>query len=80
MRVETLAIGTELLLGQIVNSNAAEIATRLADHGFARRQSGQDRALHMIAPRGRKQEDFGFRRPTIGCTLKHKGANFLGTF
>jgi nicotinamide-nucleotide amidase len=35
MRVEVLAVGTELLLGQIVNSNAAEIATRLADHGLS---------------------------------------------
>ncbi|GMQ98875.1 MAG: competence/damage-inducible protein A [Acidimicrobiia bacterium] len=34
MRVETLAIGTELLLGQIVNSNAAEIAVRFADSGM----------------------------------------------
>ncbi|MCB1245827.1 MAG: competence/damage-inducible protein A, partial [Acidimicrobiia bacterium] len=34
MNVESLAIGTELLLGQIVNSNAADIATRLADSGF----------------------------------------------
>ena len=34
MNVESLAIGTELLLGQIVNSNAAEIATRLADFGM----------------------------------------------
>jgi nicotinamide-nucleotide amidase len=32
--VETLAIGTELLLGQIVNTNASEIATRLAEHGL----------------------------------------------
>jgi len=32
--VETLAVGTELLLGQIVNSNAAEIGSRLADAGF----------------------------------------------
>ncbi|HSF85513.1 MAG TPA: competence/damage-inducible protein A [Acidimicrobiia bacterium] len=34
MIVETLAVGTELLLGQIVNSNAAAIGTRLADSGF----------------------------------------------
>jgi len=34
VRVETLAIGTELLLGQIVNSNAADIAVRLADSGM----------------------------------------------
>lgn len=34
MIVETLAIGTELLLGQIVNTNASEIATRLAEHGL----------------------------------------------
>ena len=34
MIVETLAIGTELLLGQIVNTNAANIAATLADSGF----------------------------------------------
>jgi nicotinamide-nucleotide amidase len=34
MRVEVLAVGTELLLGQIVNSNAAEIGSRLADAGL----------------------------------------------
>ncbi|VAW09178.1 ADP-ribose pyrophosphatase of COG1058 family / Nicotinamide-nucleotide amidase, partial [hydrothermal vent metagenome] len=33
MNVETLAVGTELLLGQIVNTNAADIAVRLADSG-----------------------------------------------
>ncbi len=34
MNVEILAIGTEMLLGQIINTNAAEIASRLADHGL----------------------------------------------
>jgi nicotinamide-nucleotide amidase len=34
MRVEVLAVGTELLLGQIVNSNAAEIGRRLAEAGL----------------------------------------------
>lgn len=34
MNVEILAVGTELLLGQIVNANAAKIAARLADHGL----------------------------------------------
>lgn len=34
MIVETLAIGTELLLGQIVNTNASDIASRLAEHGL----------------------------------------------
>ena len=34
MIVEILAIGTELLLGQIVNSNATRIGERLADAGF----------------------------------------------
>ena len=34
MIVETLAVGTELLLGQIVNTNAANIAQRLADSGM----------------------------------------------
>jgi len=33
--VEILAVGTELLLGQIVNTNAAEIGSRLADAGLA---------------------------------------------
>jgi competence/damage-inducible protein CinA-like protein len=37
VNVETLAIGTELLLGQIVNTNASEIAVRLADHGLTHR-------------------------------------------
>jgi nicotinamide-nucleotide amidase len=32
--VEVIAVGTELLLGQIVNSNAAVIGARLADEGF----------------------------------------------
>ena len=34
MIVELIAVGTELLLGQIVNSNAAAIGARLADEGF----------------------------------------------
>jgi nicotinamide-nucleotide amidase len=34
MIVEVIAVGTELLLGQIVNGNAAKIGTALADHGF----------------------------------------------
>lgn len=32
--VEVVAVGTELLLGQIVNSNAAHIGSTLADHGL----------------------------------------------
>ncbi|MFQ5948191.1 MAG: CinA family nicotinamide mononucleotide deamidase-related protein, partial [Acidimicrobiia bacterium] len=34
MIVEGIAVGTELLLGQVVNSNAAQIAARLADAGL----------------------------------------------
>lgn len=34
MIVEVIAVGTELLIGQIVNSNAATIGARLADEGF----------------------------------------------
>jgi nicotinamide-nucleotide amidase len=34
MIVEVVAVGTELLLGQIVNGNAATIGATLADHGF----------------------------------------------
>jgi nicotinamide-nucleotide amidase len=34
MRVEVLAVGTELLLGQIVNGNGAAIGARLADAGL----------------------------------------------
>ncbi len=34
MIVEVVAVGTELLLGQIVNRNAADIAVRLADAAF----------------------------------------------
>lgn len=35
MKVEIIAVGTEMLLGQIVNTNASTIAGRLADHGLA---------------------------------------------
>ena len=34
MIVEVVAVGTELLLGQIVNTNLATIGAALADHGF----------------------------------------------
>ena len=34
MIVETIAVGTELLLGQISNTNAATIGAALADHGM----------------------------------------------
>ncbi len=34
MIVEVIAVGTELLMGQIVNTNAATIGARLADEGF----------------------------------------------
>lgn len=34
MIVEVIAVGTELLLGQIVNSNATFIGAALAEHGF----------------------------------------------
>jgi nicotinamide-nucleotide amidase len=34
MIVEVIAVGTELLLGQMVNSNAAVIGSRLAEDGF----------------------------------------------
>ena len=34
MIVEIVAVGTELLLGQIVNSNASHIGARLAESGF----------------------------------------------
>ncbi len=34
MIVEVIAVGTELLLGQIINSNGAEIGARLAEDGF----------------------------------------------
>ncbi len=34
MIVEVIAVGTELLLGQIVNSNASKIGAVLADHGL----------------------------------------------
>ena len=35
MNVEMLAVGTELLLGQIVNGNAADIGSRLAEAGLS---------------------------------------------
>ena len=34
MIVEVIAVGTELLIGQIVNTNAAKIGARLAEDGF----------------------------------------------
>lgn len=34
MIIEVIAVGTELLLGQIINSNAADIGHRLAEDGF----------------------------------------------
>lgn len=34
MIVEVVAVGTELLLGQIVNGNAATLGSALAEHGF----------------------------------------------
>jgi nicotinamide-nucleotide amidase len=40
MNVEVLAVGTELLLGQIVNSNAAEIGSRLAEAGLDHYRQG----------------------------------------
>ncbi len=40
MNVEILAIGTELLLGQIVNTNAAEIGHRLAEAGLDHYRQG----------------------------------------
>lgn len=54
MIVETLSIGTELLLGQIVNTNATDIAARLADFGMTHlRQSvigdNQDRMDEAIS-------------------------------
>lgn len=40
MNVEVLAVGTELLLGQIINSNGAEIGALLADNGLAHYRQG----------------------------------------
>ncbi|MDP9144478.1 MAG: damage-inducible protein CinA, partial [Actinomycetota bacterium] len=34
MIVEVIAVGTELLIGQIVNTNAAYIGAALAEDGF----------------------------------------------
>lgn len=34
MIVEVIAVGTEILLGQIVNSNASFVGSALADHGY----------------------------------------------
>lgn len=34
LRAEIIAVGTELLMGQVINTNAAEIATMLADIGI----------------------------------------------
>jgi nicotinamide-nucleotide amidase len=40
VNVEILAIGTELLLGQIVNTNASDIAVRLAESGLTHTRQG----------------------------------------
>ena len=37
MRCDVVAVGTELLLGQIVDTNSALIGERLAAHGIASR-------------------------------------------
>ncbi len=34
MRVEIIAVGTELLLGQVVNTNATFLSEKLADMGI----------------------------------------------
>jgi nicotinamide-nucleotide amidase len=34
MRVDVVAIGTELLLGQIVDTNSSWLGEQLAAHGF----------------------------------------------
>ena len=55
MIVEVLAIGTELLLGQIVNSNATRIGERLADAGLDHYQQtvvGDNEARIVDALRG----------------------------
>lgn len=54
MIVEVLAVGTELLLGQIINSNASHIGARLADHGLDHYRQGAvgdnlDRVVEAIA-------------------------------
>lgn len=54
MIVEVIAVGTELLLGQTVNTNAARIGSRLADAGLEHRYStvvgdNQERMVGTIA-------------------------------
>lgn len=51
MIVEVLAVGTELLLGQIVNRNAADIGSRLADAGLDHYHQGVvgDNRARMVA-------------------------------
>ena len=51
MIVEVLAVGTELLLGQIVNRNAADIGSRLADAGLDHYQQSVvgDNRTRMVA-------------------------------
>lgn len=54
MIVEAIAVGTELLLGQTVNTNAARIGSRLADAGFEHQFSsmvGDDQARMVVALR-----------------------------
>ncbi len=61
MNVEILAVGTELLLGQIVNTNATEIARRLADRGFTHRYQAvvgdnRDRMASAIAAAAQRSD------------------------
>jgi nicotinamide-nucleotide amidase len=53
MIVEVIAVGTELLLGQIVNGNAAAIGSRLAEEGFDAHYQvvvgdNEDRLVHAL--------------------------------
>ena len=54
MIVETIAVGTELLLGHTINSNVARIGTRLADAGLEHQYStvvGDDHGRMVAAIR-----------------------------
>ena len=54
MIVEVIAVGTELLLGQTINTNAARIGSRLADAGLEHQFStmvGDDQARMVYAIR-----------------------------
>jgi len=89
MRCEVLAIGTELLLGQIVDSNSAWIGEQLAEHGidsFEHRVVGDNQTRIVAAirdlltrdqPSGRERSERGGDQPSGRERSERGGADAL---